>query len=77
MALVLSPFALHLYLYWCLWKAVLRDCGISLISSLIFVHMHEETTNSKNVCLCLYRSIGTIQDAQQLFFYLPNATKWG
>ena len=36
MAFVLSLFVPHLSFVWCLWKAVLRDCGISWISSLIF-----------------------------------------
>ena len=36
MAFVLSIFVPNLSFFWCLGKAVIRDCGISLISSHIF-----------------------------------------
>ena len=38
MAFVLSLFVPYLSFFWCLGKAVLRDYGISWVSSLIFLH---------------------------------------
>ena len=36
-AFVLSLFVSHLSFIWCLGRAVLRDCGVSWVSSLIFM----------------------------------------
>ena len=53
---VLSFFVPHLTFFWCLGKAVFRDCGISWVSSLIFL-------------LNGIHFIGLIKETGTLFFF--------
>ena len=46
---VLSLFVPHLSFFWCLGKTVFRDCGIILVSSLVFLMYRKANEKLKNV----------------------------
>ena len=69
MAFVLSIFVPNLSFFWCLGKAVIRDCGISLVSSHIF-----GLYASKRCDLSLKRQSQQQHTAFKLF--VPDFREW-
>ena len=67
--LFLSLFVPHLSYFWCLRKAVLRDCGMSWISTLTFLASPKKALHIRAGTWCLHYIVNS-------GMYLVNKSAW-